>query len=79
MLTILGFTLITALIGKTPNLPCFSIISVNKKDMASSKIWFYRKLSRGYISDIKTVNPQVPGSSPGRGAKFSKAYRLICL
>ncbi|MFM2188963.1 MAG: hypothetical protein RLZZ452_919, partial [Pseudomonadota bacterium] len=27
----------------------------------------------------RTVNPQVPGSSPGRGAKFSKAYRLIGL
>ena len=28
----------------------------------------------GYILELKTVNPFVPGSSPGQGAKFKKRH-----
>ena len=33
----------------------------------------------GQYSWCSTVNPQVPGSSPGRGAKYRKAYSDVGL
>ena len=50
-------------------------------DRQRSKL-YYVQLINSLIAQLverRTVNPQVPGSSPGRGARYRKAYSDVGL